>query len=95
MFSEFSKNGNVNYSRFWSPNPKQKLAQKNGRSLVLKNEEKCDNLLSKQHKKNVNALCGVDCVLPGKPNEKCGKTYENTKPDGPLGSFEAAYLLHR
>ena len=23
--------------------------------------------------KNVNALCGVDCVLPGKPNENIGK----------------------
>ena len=45
--------------------------------------------------KNVNALCGVDRVLPGKPNEKYGKTYETTRPDGPLESFEAAYLLHR
>ena len=54
---------------------------------MLQNEEKFDNLLSSLQK-NVNALCGVDRVLPGVP---MGKTYENTRPGGPLESFEATY----
>ena len=39
--------GKVKISKFWSPNPKEKLAQKNGRSLVLQNEEKIDSGLPK------------------------------------------------
>ena len=33
----------VKISKFWSPNPKEKLAPKNGRSLVLMYMEKIDS----------------------------------------------------
>ena len=37
----------VKISKFWSPNPKEKLAQKNGRSLVLMYMEKIDSVVLK------------------------------------------------